>query len=93
MLRNNKEAQQTGGGSCVVEPIRDIEENILDVIKKVSVEGHNVPETAVEFELEEECEDLGIITLLSRPIGDTPEVITVLSENDVRILYFVNLHR
>ncbi|KAK4887353.1 hypothetical protein RN001_003624 [Aquatica leii] len=49
LTKNRKEAQSTGGGVPHLSTMTDVEEDILDVIKKISVEGHNVPESATGF--------------------------------------------
>ncbi|KAK4882369.1 hypothetical protein RN001_005688 [Aquatica leii] len=46
LAKNRKEAQATGGGVPHLSTMTDV---ILDVIKKISVEGHNVPEWATGF--------------------------------------------
>lgn len=39
----------TGGGGPLEENLTNIEEDVLSIIKKVSIEGHNVPESQTVF--------------------------------------------
>ncbi|KAI4468210.1 hypothetical protein MML48_2g00011686 [Holotrichia oblita] len=50
--QNRQQRNQTGGGPPPEEMFTKIEEDILDIIKKVSVDGHeNVTESVVDFHL------------------------------------------
>ncbi|KAK4884227.1 hypothetical protein RN001_000498 [Aquatica leii] len=49
LAKNRKEAQATSGGVPHLSTMTDVEEDILDIIKKILVEGHNVPETVTGF--------------------------------------------
>lgn len=40
-------AKQTGGGMKIEDTLSSVEEDVLAIIKKVSVEGHEVPESTV----------------------------------------------
>lgn len=45
-------ANSTGGGPPLELPIDDLDEKMLEIIKTVSVEGHAVAESMVEFEFD-----------------------------------------
>lgn len=51
---NKKAAGGTGGGPFTEEVLTATEEEVLTVIKKVSIDGHDVPESTVEFVFEED---------------------------------------
>ncbi|KAJ3621290.1 hypothetical protein MTP99_003442 [Tenebrio molitor] len=53
---NKLKANKTGGGSSQEEQLSNIEEDILDIIKTVSVEGHNVEESTTAFDFGEEMD-------------------------------------
>lgn len=40
-------AKGTGGGKKIEDPLSSVEEDVLAIIKKVSVEGHDIPESTV----------------------------------------------
>lgn len=79
MGQNKKNARKTGGGSSEEIPISSIENDVLDVIKKVSVDGHNNAESIVEFEgnigLEEESVSLS-------PVAVETSVVETLEEGN-----------
>jgi hypothetical protein len=50
---NKLKANKTGGGSSQEKQLSNIEEDILDIIKTVSVEGHNVEESTTAFDFGE----------------------------------------
>jgi broad-specificity NMP kinase len=53
---NKLKANKTGRGSSQEEQLSNIEEDILDIIKTVSVEGHNVEESTTAFDFGEEMD-------------------------------------
>lgn len=55
---NKKETSATGGGPYTEDPLTKVEEDILEIIKKVSVEGHEVQESYAEFNLQ--CENVAV---------------------------------
>jgi hypothetical protein len=77
--QNKKNARKTGGGSSEEIPISSIENDVLDIIKKVSVDGHNNAESIVEFEgnigLEEESVSLS-------PVAVETSVVETLEEGN-----------
>lgn len=52
--KNRFEARQTGGGGIKNEVLTTVEEEVLQVIKKVSIEGHDNEESMVTFSFDDE---------------------------------------
>ncbi|KAF5303079.1 hypothetical protein FQR65_LT08410 [Abscondita terminalis] len=87
---NRRYARGTGGGPPKVEPLTDVEEDILTIIKTVSIEGHAVEEAeAIEIDIQSEqlvaalTSDVRIE--VEEEINDQPSVVenkvSVVSEN------------
>lgn len=55
--RNRLEARQTGGGPAKDEVLTSVEDEVLQIIKKVSIEGHDVEESALTFQFDDNKEN------------------------------------